>query len=51
VKALQSPETKARFANLTAESVLTKPEALGLFMRSELTKYEVVVKRSGAKVD
>jgi len=51
VQALQAPETKARFANLMAEPVPTSPEAFGLFMRTELVKYEAVVKRSGAKVD
>ena len=51
VQALQAPETKLRFANLMAEPVPTTPEAFGLFLRSELGKYEAVVKRSGAKVD
>ena len=51
VQALQAPETKNRFANLMAEPVPTTTEAFGLFMRSELSKYELVVKRSGAKVD
>ena len=51
VQALQAPETKNRFANLMAEPVPTTTEAFGLFMRSELGKYELVVKRSGAKVD
>jgi tripartite-type tricarboxylate transporter receptor subunit TctC len=51
VQALQAPETKTRFANLMAEPVPSTPEAFGVFMRSELGKYEVVVKKSGAKVD
>jgi len=51
VQALQAPETRNRFANLMAEPVPTTTEAFGLFMRSELSKYELVVKRSGAKVD
>jgi len=51
VQALQASETKLRFANLMAEPVPTTPEAFGLFLRSELGKYEAVVKRSGAKVD
>jgi tripartite-type tricarboxylate transporter receptor subunit TctC len=51
VQALQALETKARFANLMAEPVPSSPEAFGLFMRTELVKYEAVVKRSGAKVD
>lgn len=51
VQALQAPETKTRFTNLMAEPVPTTTEAFGLFMRSELSKYELVVKSSGAKVD
>jgi tripartite-type tricarboxylate transporter receptor subunit TctC len=51
VQALQAPETKNRFANLMAEPVPTTPEAFDQFMRSELSKYEIVVKHSGAKVD
>ena len=51
VAALQSPETKARFAGLMAEPVASTPEEFGAFMKSELAKYEKVVKLSGAKVD
>lgn len=51
VAALQSPEAKARFAGLMAEPVPTTPDEFGAFMRSELAKYEKVVKASGAKVD
>jgi tripartite-type tricarboxylate transporter receptor subunit TctC len=51
VQALQAPETKLRFANLMAEPVPTTPEAFDQFMRSERSKYEIVVNRSGAKVD
>ena len=51
VQALLAPETKTRFANLMAEPVASTPEGFGLFMRSELSKYELVVKQSGAKVD
>jgi len=51
IQALQAPETKNRFTNLMAEPVPTTPEAFGQFMRSELSKYEIVVKHSGAKVD
>ena len=49
--ALAAPETKARFANLMAEPVPSSPEAFGNFMRSELAKYEPLVKASGARVD
>ena len=49
--ALQQPEVKARFAQLMAEPVANTPEQFGAFMKQELTKYEGVVKASGAKVD
>ena len=51
VAALNSPEAKARFAGLMAEPVASSPEQFGAFMKSELAKYEKVVKASGAKVD
>ena len=51
VQALNAPETKARFANLMAEPVPTSPAAFGQFMTNELSKYEAVVKASGARVD
>ncbi len=51
VDALNSPETRSRFANLMAEPVATTPEQFGAFMNAERAKYEKVVKASGAKVD
>ncbi|MGA0571896.1 Bug family tripartite tricarboxylate transporter substrate binding protein [Variovorax sp. VNK109] len=51
VAALNTPETKTRFAGLMAEPVPTTPEEFGAFMKGELAKYEKVVKASGAKVD
>ena len=51
VAALQTPEAKTRFAGLMAEPVTNTPEEFGNFMKSELAKYEKVVKASGAKVD
>jgi len=51
VQALQAPETKTRFASLMAEPVPSTPAAFGQFMASELSKYESVVKASGARVD
>jgi tripartite-type tricarboxylate transporter receptor subunit TctC len=51
VAALQAPETKTRFAGLMADPVPSTPDEFGAFMRSELAKYEKVVKASGAKVD
>jgi len=49
--ALQAPETKTRFGALMAEPVPTTPEQFGVFMKKELSRYEPVVKASGAKVD
>ena len=51
VAALNAPETKTRFAALLAEPVPTSPEAFGAFMAAERTKYEPVVKATGATVD
>ncbi len=51
VAALQAPDTKTRFAALLAEPVPTTPEQFGAFMKSELARYEPVVKATGAKVD
>jgi len=51
VAALQSPEARSRFATLLAEPVSNTPEEFAAFMKSELAKYEKVVKASGAKVD
>ncbi|KAF1043188.1 Bug family tripartite tricarboxylate transporter substrate binding protein [Xylophilus sp.] len=51
VAALNAPETRTRFAALLAEPVPTTPEQFGAFMKSELAKYESLVKASGAQVD
>lgn len=51
VAALNSPEAKSRFAALMAEPVASTPEQFAAFMKSELAKYEKVVKASGARVD
>ena len=51
VAALNTPEAKTRFAALLAEPVASTPAQFGAFMKSELNKYEKVVKASGAKVD
>ncbi len=51
VDALGTPELKARLAALMAEPMPTTPDQFGAFVKSELAKYEAVVKRSGAKVD
>jgi tripartite-type tricarboxylate transporter receptor subunit TctC len=51
VAALNQPDTRQRFAALMAEPVPSTPEQFADFMKSELAKYEKVVKASGAKVD
>ncbi len=51
VAALNAPETKSRFATLMAEPVPTTPEQFAALIRAEHTRYEAVVKASGAKVD
>lgn len=51
VAALQAPETKARFAALLAEPVATTPAQFDAFMAAERSKYQAVVKASGAQVD
>jgi tripartite-type tricarboxylate transporter receptor subunit TctC len=51
VTALQAPETQSRFAQLLAEPVGNSSEQFGAFMKRELTRYEAVVKASGARVD
>ena len=51
VAALNAPETRTRFAALMAEPVAGTPEQFGAFMKAELSKYEKVVKASGAHVD
>ncbi|MFN3376329.1 MAG: Bug family tripartite tricarboxylate transporter substrate binding protein [Burkholderiaceae bacterium] len=49
--ALKAPETRTRFAALMAEPVPTTPEQFDAFMAAERSKYQAVVKASGAKVD
>ena len=51
VAALEAPATKTRFAALLAEPVPSTPEEFGALMNSERTKYEKLVKASGARVD
>jgi tripartite-type tricarboxylate transporter receptor subunit TctC len=51
VAALNSPETKTRFATLLAEPAPSTPEEFAAFMKLERAKYEGLVKASGAQVD
>ncbi|MCJ0762954.1 tripartite tricarboxylate transporter substrate binding protein [Variovorax terrae] len=49
--ALNEPDTRSRFTQLMAEPVPSTPEQFAALIRSELLRYEAVVKASGAKVD
>ena len=51
VDAIASPAMKPRFHTLMAEGTPTTPEQFGAFVRTELAKYEKVVRLSGARVD
>jgi tripartite-type tricarboxylate transporter receptor subunit TctC len=51
VDALASPELRARLAALYAEPMPMTPERFAAFVRSELAKYERLVKASGARVE
>lgn len=51
VDALGSPEFKTRLATLMAEPAPMAPDQFAAFVRSELTKYEGVVKATGARAD
>jgi tripartite-type tricarboxylate transporter receptor subunit TctC len=51
VEALQQPDVKARMAQLMTEPAPMSPAQFGAFVKSELARYEKVVKASGAKVD
>ena len=51
VAALNSPETRTRFAALMAEPVPSSPDQFGAFMKAELARDQQVVKNSGAKLD
>ncbi len=48
---LKQPEIRERFAKLGATTVGGTPQALGEFLASETTKWQKVVKDSGAKID
>jgi tripartite-type tricarboxylate transporter receptor subunit TctC len=51
VDALETPQVKARLATLMAEPAPTSPEQFAAFVKAELSKYERVVKASGARAD
>ena len=51
VDAIESSELRTRLASLFAEPMATTPERFAAFVKSELAKYERVVKASGARVE
>jgi len=51
VEAIESSELKARLAGLFAESMASTPDRFAAFVKAELSKYEKVVKASGARVE
>jgi tripartite-type tricarboxylate transporter receptor subunit TctC len=51
VEALGSAELKARLAGLFAEPIPSTPDRFAAFVKSELAKYERIVKATGARVE
>ena len=51
VGALESPDIKTKYAGMMAEPVASTPEQFADLIKREYTRYEGVVKASGAKVD
>ena len=49
--ALATPELKARLAGLMAEPSPSTPDQFSAMVKTELAKYQAVVKASGAKLD
>jgi tripartite-type tricarboxylate transporter receptor subunit TctC len=50
-KSLQLPDVKERLNGLGVEPVGSTPEQFGAYLKSELVKYEKIVRASGASVD
>jgi tripartite-type tricarboxylate transporter receptor subunit TctC len=51
VKVLQSPEVAEKFTPVAIEMIGSTPQEFGAYIRTEITKWAGVVKRSGAKID
>jgi tripartite-type tricarboxylate transporter receptor subunit TctC len=49
--ALAAPKITAKLAELGATPIIGSPEEFGTFVRSEIAKWETVIKVSGTKVD
>ena len=50
-KALQFPEIRDRFVGLGLEPVGSTPEQFDAYIKSEIVKFEKIVKASGARAD
>ena len=50
VKALQSPEVKARYARLGAETQIFTPEQFDVYIREEVASNAALVRAAGIKV-
>jgi tripartite-type tricarboxylate transporter receptor subunit TctC len=48
---LASPKIKSRLADLGSTPLAVNPEQFGAFVKSEIEKWEQVIKLSGTKVD
>ena len=51
LKAMQSPELKERLSTMGADSATLTPAEFARFIQSEQSKYQKVIKVSGAKID
>ena len=50
-KVMRQPEVRKQLADQGAEAVSTTPEQFGSFIDSEISRWAVVIKESGAKVE
>ena len=51
VKALQTPDVRARLAQADIEIVGSRPEQCDVFLREQTAVWGAIVKASGARVD
>ena len=51
VKALQTPDVRARLAQADIEIVGSRPEQCDVFLREQTAAWGAIVKASGARVD
>ena len=52
MKAMQSPETRARLAEAGADGTLTRtPEEFAAMLRADVARYAKIIKETGLKID